>query len=411
MSTRESQGFQEFAYRTGKLTLRGFPGWWVGVGPYLIHPLHPELAHQHLHSGHKWDGQEDPHDAEERAHYEDGEDHQGGMQVDGPAHYDRLEEVAFDLLNDEEGQYYPDDREGVRDQGQNHGNHDRDERAYIGDKRDKTAEDTEKQGERHPDQGERYGPENTDEGHGRELAEEPPLFRLVQCLKHLSRPLPPSRREERDEPVDPGFGPDDQIDGGDEYDRRQRDHGRRGQPNSCSRRYGAPCEYLLPDFGQAFGVEAYLGTKPEEALNLVCQGEGFFQERRESLGELAGLRLDGRNERQAQEPEQPRQRRDHRQSPPRPWPSSPGEVVDRGAEYDGQEDRQQKRQDYTAGSVGEIPAQEQREDQPDGRVRCSSRGYGFFHCYPFGRLYCRSLLVPACIPKYDEIDATRSRSP
>src|SRR5215204_7455480 len=148
MSTRESQGSQEFGNRTWKLTLRGSPGWWVGVGSYLVHSLHPEFAHQDLHSGHEWDGQEDPHDAEERAHYQDGEDYHGGMQVDGPAHYDRLEEVAFDLLNDDEGQYYPDYREGVRDQGQNHGNHDRDERAHIGDERDQTAEDTEEQGDR-----------------------------------------------------------------------------------------------------------------------------------------------------------------------------------------------------------------------------------------------------------------------
>src|ERR687897_1290172 len=264
MSTRESQGFQEFADRTGKLTLRGFPGWWVGVGPYLIHPLHPELSHQDLQGGHEWDGQEDPHDAEERAHHQDGEDYQGGMQVDGPAHYDRLEEIAFDLLNDEEGQNYPDDREGVRDQGQNHGNHDRDERTHVGDKRDKTAEDTEEQSERHPDQGERDGPENGDKGHGRELAEEPPLFRLVQCLKHLSRPLPPSRREERDEPVDPGFGPDDQVDGGDEHHHRKRYHGRCGQAHPRGGRHGAPRKDLSPDPGEALGIEADLGTKTEE---------------------------------------------------------------------------------------------------------------------------------------------------
>src|SRR5215212_6976748 len=247
MSTRESQGPQEFADRTGKLALRGFPGWWVGVGPYLVHPLHPELAHQYLHSGHEWNGQEDPHDAEERTHYQDGEDYQGGMQVDGPAHHDRLEKVAFDLLDDYKSEDHPDDRERVRDQGQKHRDNDRDERAHVGDERDQTAEDTDEQSERHPDQGERYGPENGDEGHGRKLAKEPPLYRLVQCLKHLSRPLPPSRREERDEPVDPGFGPYDQVDGGDEHDRCQRDHGRRGQPHPGGRRYGAPGEDPPPD--------------------------------------------------------------------------------------------------------------------------------------------------------------------
>src|SRR5215204_2839898 len=65
MSTRESQGSQEFADGTWKLTLRGFPGWRVGVGSYLVHPLDPELAHQDLQSGHEWNGQEDPHDAED----------------------------------------------------------------------------------------------------------------------------------------------------------------------------------------------------------------------------------------------------------------------------------------------------------------------------------------------------------
>src|SRR5918993_4906887 len=352
MSTRESQGFQEFAYRTGKLTLRGFPGWWVGVGPYLIHPLHPELSHQDLQGGHEWDGQEDPHDAEERAHYQDGEDYQGGMQVDGPAHYDRLEEVAFDLLDDYKSQDHPDDRERVRDQGQKHGDNDRDERAQVGDERDQTAEDTDEQSERHPDQGERYGPEYSDEGHGSELSEEPPLHRLVQRLKHLSRPLPPSRGEERDEPVDPGLGPDDQVDGGDEYDRRQGDHGRRGQPHPGGRRYGAPGEDLLPELGEAFGVQAYLGTEPEEALSLVCQGERFVQERRKGLGELTRLRLDGGDEGQPEEPEHTPDRRDHHDNPPRPWPSPAGEEVDRSAEYDGQEDSQQEREDYAAGPVG-----------------------------------------------------------
>src|SRR5919112_6468843 len=221
MSTRESQGSQEFGNRTWKLTLRGFPGWWVGVGSYLVHSLHPELAHQDLQSGHEWNGQEDPYDAEERAHYQDGEDYQGGMQVDGPAHHDRLEEVAFDLLDDEEGHDHPDGRERVRDQGQKHRNHDRDKRAHVGDERDQSAEDTDEQGEGDPDQGERDSPEHADESHGRELAEEPPLFRLVQRLEYLPRPRPPSCGEERDEPVDPGFGPDDQVDGGDEHDRRQ----------------------------------------------------------------------------------------------------------------------------------------------------------------------------------------------
>src|SRR5215216_5463573 len=80
MSTRESQGSQEFADGTWKLTLRGFPGWRVGVGSYLVHPLDPELAHQDLQSGHEWNGQEDPHDAEERAHYQDGEDYRAGCR-------------------------------------------------------------------------------------------------------------------------------------------------------------------------------------------------------------------------------------------------------------------------------------------------------------------------------------------
>src|SRR5215208_3685943 len=117
MSTRESQGSQEFADGTWKLTLRGFPGWRVGVGSYLVHPLDPELAHQDLQSGHEWNGQEDPHD---------GEDYQGGMQVDGPAHHDRLEKVAFDLLDDYKSQDHPDDRERVRDQSQKHRDNDRD---------------------------------------------------------------------------------------------------------------------------------------------------------------------------------------------------------------------------------------------------------------------------------------------
>src|SRR5215210_5249743 len=303
LSARESQGSQEFVDRTWKLTLRGFSGGWIGVGPYLVHPLHPELAHQDLHSGHEWDGQEDPHDAEERAHYQDGEDYQGGMQVDGPAHNDRLEEVAFDLLDDDEGQNYPDDREGVRDQGQKHGKGDRDERAQVGDERDQTAEDTQEQREGYPDQRERDGPENGDESHGRELAEEPSLYRLVQYLKHLSCPLPPPRGEERDEPVDPGFWSDDQIDGGDEHDRRQRDHSRRGQPHPCCRRYGAPRKELPSDRRKALGVDADMNAKPEESLETVGQGEGFLQESRESPRELAGLRLDSGDQRQAEEPE------------------------------------------------------------------------------------------------------------
>src|SRR5215203_1357104 len=239
MSTRESQASQEFANRTWKLTLRGFSGRWVGIGPYLVHSLHPELAHQDLHGGHEWNGQEDSHDTEERAHYQDGEYYQGGMQVDGPAHYDRLEEVAFNLLDDDKGHNHPDGRERIRDQGQKHGNHDRDQRANVGDERDQTAEDTDEQSERHSDQGERYGPEHSDEGHGSKLAEEPTLYRLVQCLQHLSSEL-----------------------------------------------------------REAFGVQAYLGTKPEETLSLICQDECFVQDHREGLGELARLRLDGGDERQ-----------------------------------------------------------------------------------------------------------------
>src|SRR5215210_7002776 len=392
-TTRGEYCFQDLTDWAREFAFGGFPGGWVGVGSHLIHLLHPELAHQNLQSGDEWDGQEDPYKAEECAHYQYGEDYDCGMQIHGPAHYDRLEEVAFDLLDDDKSQDHPDDREWVRDQGQKHGQDDRDKRAQVGDERDQTAEDAEEQRERHPDQGERDGPENSDEGHGRELADEPPLHRVVQRLKHLSRPLPPSGGEERDEPVDPGLGPDDQVDGGDEHDRCQRDYGRRGQPHPRSRRYGAPREYLPPDPGQAFGIESDLGTEPEEALETVGQGEGFFQDRRESLGELPGLRLDGRDEGQPEEPEHRRKSRDHRQNPPRSRPPPPGEVVDRSAEYDGQENRQQERQNHTAGPVGEIPAHEQREDQPDDRVRGSSRGYGSIHSHSLGCPYGPSLLV------------------
>src|SRR5215213_3357115 len=318
-SPRDSQSSKELADRVREFAFRWLlPGWWVGVGTYLVHLLHPELAYQNLQGGHEWNGQEDPYKAEERAHYQYGENHQRRMQIHCPAHYDPLEYVALCLLDDDESQDHPDDRERVRDQGQKHGDNDRDQRAQVGDERDHTAEDADEQSERHPDQGERDGPENSDEGHGCELTEEPPLYRLVQRLKHLSRPLPPSCGEERDEPVDPGLGPDDQIDGGDEHDHTERDHIRRGQPHSCSRRYGAPGEGLSCDPGEAFRIEADLGPKPEEALEAVCQGEGFVQERRESLGELARLRLDGGDERQAQEPEHSYDRREHRQDPPRP---------------------------------------------------------------------------------------------
>jgi hypothetical protein len=70
--------------------------------------LHPEFAHQDLQGGDEWDGQEDSYKAEERAHYQYGEYHQCGMQVHGPAHYDRLKEVAFDLLDDDKSQDHPD---------------------------------------------------------------------------------------------------------------------------------------------------------------------------------------------------------------------------------------------------------------------------------------------------------------
>ncbi len=39
----------------------------VGVGPHPVHPLHPQLPHQDLHSGREGDGQEDPYEPEERA--------------------------------------------------------------------------------------------------------------------------------------------------------------------------------------------------------------------------------------------------------------------------------------------------------------------------------------------------------
>src|SRR5918994_2915692 len=86
-----SEGFQDSADWAGERTSLGFPGGWVGVGSYLVHPLHPELAHQDLQGGHEWDGEEDPDEAEERAHHEEREDNQGGVEINGPAHDDRLQ--------------------------------------------------------------------------------------------------------------------------------------------------------------------------------------------------------------------------------------------------------------------------------------------------------------------------------
>src|SRR5215216_3934986 len=108
MSTRESQGSKEFGNRTWKLTLRGFPGWWVGVGSYLVHSLHPELAHQDLQSGHEWNGQEDPYDAEERALSEVGEDYGGGMRPQARAIFEGGGGVPFDRRDVKKSKNNPD---------------------------------------------------------------------------------------------------------------------------------------------------------------------------------------------------------------------------------------------------------------------------------------------------------------
>ena len=97
--------------------------------------------------------------------------------------------------------------------------------------------------------------------------------------------------------------------------------------------------------------------------------------------------------REPEEPEQSREHRQHGQNPPRPRPSTPFEIVDRGAQDDGEEYGQQERQNHAADPVEEISPDEQREDQPDDRVRRSSRGYGSIHSDSFGCPYGRSLLV------------------
>src|SRR3712207_3198772 len=65
--------FQDLADRAWEFAFRIFPGGWVGIGSHLVHLLHPELAHQDLQGGYEWDGEEDSYEAEECAHYQDGD--------------------------------------------------------------------------------------------------------------------------------------------------------------------------------------------------------------------------------------------------------------------------------------------------------------------------------------------------
>ena len=95
----------------GSLRL-GFPGGWVGVGSHLIHLLHPS-SRTRTCKRRRVGRPGDPYKPKS-VPITSGEDYDCGMQVHGPAHYDRLEEVAFDLLDDNEGQYHIDGREGSR---------------------------------------------------------------------------------------------------------------------------------------------------------------------------------------------------------------------------------------------------------------------------------------------------------
>ena len=96
------------------------------------------------------------------------------------------------------------------------------------------------------------------------------------ALQSTSRVLwPPPGGKERDEPVHPGLGPDDQVDGGDEHDEPQRE--RRGERQAYPGRRGdrAPGQDLPPDVGQALPAQADLGAEPEKALDPVEQVHGL----------------------------------------------------------------------------------------------------------------------------------------
>src|SRR5829696_7805688 len=184
-----------------------------------VHALDPELAQEDGERGHQGDGEQDADEAEEGPHYQQREHHDRGVEGDGPAHYDRLYQVGLDRLDRRVGEDHPEGVYGCADQRQEQRRDHRDQWPHERYEGDEAGEDPEQQREGHPDQVKRHGREDPDEEHRGELANEPPLDRLVQFAEDPPHLLPPPGWKESDEPVDERFGLRDGVDGGyDDHD-------------------------------------------------------------------------------------------------------------------------------------------------------------------------------------------------
>ena len=142
--------------------------------------------------------------------------------------------------------------------------------------------------------------------------------------KHLPRPRPPPRGEERDEPVDPGRGPDDQVDRGDENDnRRARARSPRVSPTPAAVDTVLPVRTSRPTSERLSGFRPIWVPSPKKLWAWLARARASSR----SVGKASANSRDcvstaGTSAR-PEEPEQAHEHRDHRQDPPRPWPSPP----------------------------------------------------------------------------------------
>ena len=126
------------------------------------------------------------------------DDAQGRRQVDGLALDERREDVALEILQDEEEHNHADRALRAHRQRQQRRRNHRKERAEVGDEIEETRDDAEHQCERHADSHRPIDVAVAMTSHRDALPDEPPLERVADPADHFAETTCGSRADEAD---------------------------------------------------------------------------------------------------------------------------------------------------------------------------------------------------------------------